>query len=132
MTTAHRAVPSCLAVLALLALSNCAKAPTGPTLANITVGALSLAPTAGDTGLCCCRVVGTTRNQNTVPVMATFTFTAYDAERVRPISRVLFFVNDFRPGSERQIDAHGFLFPCNIIKDLATEVDIRGMTSPPL
>ena len=67
-----------------------------------------------------------------MPVQATLTITAFDADRVRPISKVLFFVNDFRPGTERPIDAHGFIFPCTIIKDLATEVDIRGMTSPPL
>ena len=59
MIPALRAVPCCLAVLALIALSSCAKVPTGPTLANITVGALSLAPTASDNNICCCRVIGT-------------------------------------------------------------------------
>jgi hypothetical protein len=118
--------------LSLVLLSSCRGLPTGPSLANIVVGPLSLAPTAGDRALCCCRVTGTARNENSVPVHATFTFTAFDAERVRPISKVLYFIGDFRPGAERPIDAHGFVFPCDIIKDLRTELDIRGLAFPPL
>ena len=119
-------------VLALvIAAASCRGLPTGPSLSNIVVGPLSLQPTAGDTGLCCCRVVGTVRNLNNVPVHATFKFSAFD-DRVQPISTILYFVADFRPGTERPIDAHGLLYPCNIVKDLSTELDIRGLANPPL
>ena len=129
----HRNILRSLAALTLAALvSSCNEVPTGPSLANISVGPLSLASTAGDNNVCCCRVVGTVKNLNQVPVSATFTFTAFDADRTRPISKVLFFINDFRAGTERPIDAHGFVYPCAIIKDLATELDVRGLTAPPL
>lgn len=122
-----------IATLAGLALFwSCRGLPTGPSLSNIVVGPLSLQPTVGDPALCCCRVVGTVKNLNTVPVHATFKFSAFDGINASPISRILFFVSDFRPGVERQIDAHGFLYPCNIIKDLRTELGIRGIAVPPL
>ena len=120
-----------LALLPLL-LAGCNGLPTGPSLSNISVGPLSLEPTAGDPAICCCRVIGKARNLNTVPVHLTFKFSAFDGERATPISRILFFISDFRPGIERTIDAHGFLYPCTIIKELRTELDIRGITLPPL
>ena len=131
MKRGHRALACLAAVTALAFQLSCRAAPTGPSLANVTVGALSLAPTAGDPAVCCCRVVGTARNENAVPVHATFKFTAFDADRIRPISKVIFFIGDFRSGTERPIDAHGFVFPCSIIKDLTTEVDVRGLVFPP-
>jgi hypothetical protein len=118
--------------VALAVLTGCQGLPAGPTLANVTVSPLALQPTAGDPALCCCRVVGTTKNDNSVPVHATFKFSAFDGEHATPISRILFFVADFRPGAERPIDAHGFLYPCVVIKELKTELDVRGITLPPL
>lgn len=122
-----------IATLAVVALLwSCHGLPTGPSLSNITVSPLSLQPTAGDPALCCCRVVGTAKNLNVVAVHATFKFSAFDGINASPISRILFFLSDLRPGVERQIDAHGFLYPCNIIKELRTELDIRGIALPPL
>jgi hypothetical protein len=132
MKRAQRIVGSCVALAVLVWISGCGSAPVGPSHFSITVGPLSLAPTADDAAVCCCRVVGTAKNQNRVPVHATFTFTAYDADRQRPISKTLFSINDFGAGTERPIDAHGFIYPCNVIKDLATEVDVRGIAFPPL
>lgn len=120
----------CLAVAVLI--SSCRGVPTGPSLANITVAPLSLQPTIGDPSLCCCRVVGSATNTNRIPVHATFKFTAFDGERQQPISSILFFIPDFRPGTERPIDAHGFIFPCNVIKELKTELEVKGLTFPPL
>ena len=119
-------------LVALVGLSSCHGLPTGPSLANIVVGPLSLEPTVGDRALCCCRVVGTARNLNSVPVHATFKFTAFDGQNVQPISKILFFISDFRPGTDRPIDTHGFIYPCNNIKELKTELDIRGFAFPPL
>lgn len=117
---------------AINTMAGCNDTPTGPSLANISVGPLALEPTAGDPAICCCRVKGTAKNMNSVPVHATFKFSAFDGERVQPISKILFFIADFRPATERTIDAHGFLYPCVIIKDLKTELDVRGITLPPL
>jgi hypothetical protein len=119
-------------VAAVALLGSCHGLPAGPSLSNISVSPLSLQPTAGDRALCCCRVVGTTRNLNSVAVHATFKFSAFDGVNASPISRILFFVSDLRPGVERPIDAHGFVYPCNIIKELRTELDIRGIALPPL
>ena len=111
----------------------CRGLPQGPSLSDITVSPLRLEPTLDDDPtLCCCRVVGTVRNNNRVPVHATFRFSAFDGERAEEISSILFFVPDFQPRTDRPIDAHGFIFPCNVIKELKTELDIKGIAFPPL
>lgn len=110
----------------------CRGLPQGPSLANVTVSPLRLEPTLDDPALCCCRIVGSVRNDNTVPVHATFKFSAFDGERAQAISSILFFVPDLQPRTERPIDAHGFIFPCNVIKELKTELDIKGIAFPPL
>ena len=132
MNSARRFVAAAFVCSLLTLVGACNRLPTGPSLSNISVGPLSLEPTAGDPALCCCRVVGKARNLNTVPVHLTFKFSAFDGERASPISRTLFFISDFRPNTERTVDAHGFVYPCTIIKDLKTELDIRGITLPPL
>lgn len=118
---------------ALLTLApGCRGLPQGPSLSNIAVSSLRLEPTLDDPALCCCRVVGSVRNENRVPVHATFKFSAFDGERTNAISSILFFVPDLQPGAERPIDAHGFVFPCTVIKELKTELDIKGIAFPPL
>jgi hypothetical protein len=109
----------------------CRGLPPGPSLSNVTVGSLTLEPTIGNPGLCCCRVVGTVANNNQVPVHATFKFDAID-DRGESMARILFFVADLAPRTERPIDAHGFIFPCSAVKQLKTEVDVKGITYPPL
>jgi hypothetical protein len=132
MRTVRASSTGIVVLIALLVVAGCNENPVGPSLSNVSVGPLSLEPTAGDPAICCCRVRGTARNLNSVPVHATFKFTAFDGVRVQPISKILFFISDFRQGTERSIDAHGFLYPCTIIKDLKTELDVRGITLPPL
>ena len=112
--------------------SSCRGLPNGPSLADLNVGPLRLEPTIGDPALCCCRVVGSVRNSNRVPVHVTFKFSAFDGERADPISTILFFIPDFEPRTDRPIDAHGFIFPCNAIRQLKTDVDIKGIAFPPL
>jgi hypothetical protein len=132
MRTVRALVIGISLLTAMTTAAGCNDTPTGPSLANVSVGPLALEPTANDPAICCCRVKGTAKNLNSVPVHATFKFSAFDGERTQPISKILFFIADFRPGTERTIDAHGFLYPCVIIKDLKTELDVRGITLPPL
>lgn len=119
--------------MGVLALSGaaCRGLPAGPSLSNVTVSSLSLESTIGNPGLCCCRVVGSVSNANTVPVHATLKFDALD-ERGESLARIQFFVADLEPQVTRPIDAHGFIFPCDAIKQLTTEVDVKGITFPPL
>jgi len=116
---------------AALALAACRGLPAGPSLANLTVGTLSLASTTGNPGLCCCRVVGQVTNQNDVAVHATLKLTALDSQG-DSIETVLHFVPDLEPGATRDIDAHGFVVPCTAINQLTTEVEVKGITFPPL
>jgi hypothetical protein len=120
----------CLAATALLV--SCSGAPEGPSLSNIALRNVSLAPTAGNPALCCCRVVATAENRNSVPVHLTIKFSALDGTRSDPIATILHFVPDLEPGAQRQIDAAGFVFPCSVIKSVKTEVDVSGIAFPPL
>jgi hypothetical protein len=119
-----------LGVVASIGIA-CRGLPAGPSLSNVTVGSLTLEPTIGNPGLCCCRVVGSVVNNNDVAVHATFKFDALD-DRGESMARVLYFVADLEPRTERPIDAHGFIFPCSAVNQLKTEVDVKGITFPPL
>ena len=121
-----------LGVALLSFTAGCRGLPQGPSLSDVTVSPLRLEPTLADPALCCCRIVGSVRNNNRVPLHATFRFSAFDGERAEAISSILFFIPDFQPRSDRPIDAHGFIFPCNVIKELKTELDIKGIAFPPL
>jgi hypothetical protein len=126
-----RAMPrSIIALLALAATAGCGGLPTGPSLANIAVSDLRTQSTIGDTALCCCHVVGTARNNNSVAVHATLKFAALDANQ-QEISRVVYFIESFQPGATHRIDAGGFLFECARVRSLKYEVSVRGLTSPP-
>jgi len=117
---------------ALVLAGACRGLPTGPSLSAVTVGALSLEPTIGNPAQCCCRVVGTVRNDNAVAVHATFKFSAIGDAPDDPLATILYFVSDLEPRSVRPIDAHGFIFPCSAIKQLETELDVKGIAFPPL
>ncbi len=114
-----------------VAIGACRGLPDGPSLADVTVGTLSLASTTGNSGLCCCRVVGQVTNQNDVAIHATLKLTALDS-RGESIETILYFVPDLEPGATRDVDAHGFIVPCDAISQLTTEVDVKGITFPPL
>jgi hypothetical protein len=115
----------------LLSAASCRGLPAGPSLSNVTVGSLTLEPTIGNPGLCCCRVVGSVSNNNEVPIHATLKIDALD-DRGESMARILYFVPDLEPRTSRSVDAHGFIFPCNAIRQLKTEVDVKGLTFPPL
>jgi hypothetical protein len=118
-----------------LVAAACEDSPTGPSLTNVTVQNLSLASTTGNPGLCCCRVVGSARNANTVPVHVTIKFEAHDQPNSEPLSTILFFIKDLQPGATAPIDAPGFIFPCATlpsgIGNVRTEIEVRGIAFPP-
>jgi hypothetical protein len=117
--------------LVLVGAAGCSDAPVGPSLSAVTVSDIALRSTTGNASLCCCRVTGTSVNRNSVPVHVTITFAAQDGAQEEPLSRVLYFIKDLQPNARHAIDAPGFLFPCAIIKDVRTEIDVTGIADPP-
>ena len=113
----------------LLGLAACKGLPTGPSLSNIVVSNVRTQPTIGDATLCCCHVLAGARNNNTVAVHATFKFAAFDAA-AQELSRTVFFIANFAPNTSQEIDAPGFVFPCNLVKDIRYELSVRGLTEP--
>lgn len=109
----------------------CQALPTGPSLSAFEVTNIAGQPTLGDRSLCCCHVVGTATNRNTVPLHATITFSGFDT-RDREISKILYFLQDVAPGQTRAINAAGFIVPCNAITRFSWEVKVRAITHPPL
>jgi hypothetical protein len=132
MASTRVVVAAVIAVVAAVAAVGCSVPPTGPSLSNVSVSNLQLKPTIeGRTDLCCCRVVGEVGNQNQVPVHVTLKFSAFRTGGSDPLSAIIYFVPDLAPGSTRPIDAAGFVYSCSNIDELRTEVDLRGITSPP-
>jgi hypothetical protein len=121
-----------LVLLGLVALgsSACRGIPTGPSLNDIALAYATQATTA-DAGACCCRVVGTATNRNREPVHVTIKFAAFDGQDDE-ISRILYFIKDFQRGASHQINAAGFVFPCSAISRVSAEVEVRGITNPPM
>lgn len=116
--------------LTSLGISSCHGLPTGPSASAVVLSNLTLQSTTGNAALCCCRIAGTARNDNRIPVHATIKFSAFDASSSDAISTILFFIEDMDPGVTRPIDAPGFIFPCNAIKRLQTQVDVKGLAFP--
>jgi hypothetical protein len=118
--------------VAAVVMIGCSVPPTGPSLSNVTVSNLQLKSTIdGRNDLCCCRVVGSVSNQNQVTVHVTLKFSAFRSGGSEPLSSLIYFVPDLSPGSTAPIEASGFLFSCSNIDELKTEVDLRGIASPP-
>jgi hypothetical protein len=130
-----------LAGVSALAVAACEDAPIGPSLGAVPVAVSALKPSQGNPGLCCCHVLGTARNDNSVPVHVTIKFSAFNVPRPPngpdpdPLSTILYFIKDLQPGQTHQIEAPGFIFPCNTIpegiKNVKTEVEVKGITYPP-
>jgi hypothetical protein len=112
--------------------ASCGSPPTGPSISGITLSNVSLQSTTGNNALCCCHVIGTAENHNEVPVHLTIKFSALGAVQEDAIATVVAFVPDLEPGARRPIDAAGFIFPCQEIRSLRTEVDVSGIAFPPL
>lgn len=119
--------------LSVLIMAACEGLPTGPSLSAIAVTNVRTQSTIGDASLCCCHVLATARNNNSVPVHATFKFAALDrplAQGGQEISRTVFFIDNFAPSTTQNIDASGFLFPCNQVGEIRYELSVRGLTEP--
>jgi hypothetical protein len=118
-------------MLALVALAlGCNSSPVGPTLSDVDVTTPAIRPSTNNPALCCCRVVGTAVNHNSVAVHVTIKYKAFDGVRADPLATVLYFIKDFQPGDTQPIDASGFLYPCNAIKSVQMEVGVRGIIFP--
>jgi hypothetical protein len=127
--------------LCALGITACEDAPVGPSLGAVPVSNLGLKPSQGNVGLCCCHVTGTARNDNSVAVHVTIKFSAFNVARPpngpdpEPLSTILYFIKDLQPGQTHQIEAPGFIFPCNQIpegiRNVKTEVEVKGITYPP-
>jgi hypothetical protein len=124
---------SVIALLGILGatLASCRGLPDGPSLSNIVVANITLGSTTGNTALCCCRVSATATNNNKVPVHLTIKYSALDGIDQDPIATILQFVPDLRPGASRAVEAAGLIVPCDAVRDLRTEVDVRGVAYPP-
>jgi hypothetical protein len=118
--------------LVAMPLAGCQKLPTGPTLERIQLSGIQLQPTTTDDTLCCCHVKATTLNTNDVAVHLTIVFAAFDDVSTEPLQRIVHFVKDLQPNTPTPIEAPGFLLPCSAIKQLKTEVTVRGVAFPPL
>lgn len=126
---------SAFVAMAAFAVAACEDAPTGPSLGAVPVTNLGLKPSQGNPGLCCCHVTGTARNDNSVTVHVTIKFAAFNTPNGDPLSTILYFIKDLQPGQTHQIEAPGFIFPCSQIpegiRNVRTEVEVRGVTYPP-
>ena len=123
------------ACLSALALAACEDSPVGPSLSAVQLSNMSVRSTTGNPGLCCCRVTGIARNDNSVPVHVTIKFAAFPFNDPEPLSTILYFIKDLQPGATHQIDAPGFVFPCSTFpsgfQNVRTEVEVKGITFPP-
>jgi hypothetical protein len=121
-------LPICL-LAAAAAVAGCTDLPAGPSLDAIAVSNIGTRSTVGDGSLCCCHVVATARNNNSVPVHATFKFAVLDASQ-QELARTVYFIENFRPGATQNIEAEGFLFECNRVRSVKYELSVRGLTTP--
>jgi hypothetical protein len=130
--------PSLLFVTCLWTLASCGGSPVGPSLDAVVVDIGSagdrraaLVDSSDDATLCCCQVVGSVTNRNAVPVHVEFQFSAFDGEKTDPIARIFYFIQNLQPSASEPVTATGFLMPCDDIKELKMEVDVRGIVFPP-
>jgi hypothetical protein len=121
-------LPICLFAV-LTGFAGCSDLPAGPSLDAIAVSNIGVQSTVGDSSLCCCHVVATARNNNSVPVHATFKFAVLDASQ-QELARTVYFIENFRPGQTSNITAEGFLFECNRVQSVKYELSVRGLTTP--
>jgi hypothetical protein len=127
-----RGVPARAALLLTLLLltMSCSSPPLGPTLRDVIIDNVTLQSTAGDASLCCCRAVTTAINQNAVTVDVTLKFSAYSGNDPIPLGTVVYFIDRMPPQGRQRVEASGFLFSCERITDVKSEIDVRGLDSP--
>lgn len=122
-------------VVAGVLFAACEGMPAGPSLADTPLTNVGLRPTlANDATACCCHVTGVLRNNNAVPVHVTVKFAAFQTPTSPdPFASIVYFVEDLPAGASHNVDAAGFLVPCNAINPslLRKEVSVRGLSAPP-
>jgi hypothetical protein len=123
-----RVLMLCLVVTFMM---SCNGAPTGPSLNKAVLRDVALKATTANTALCCCHVVGTAENDNAVPVHLTIEFSAFDGHN-NALETIVGFVADLQAGTTRPFDAPGFVFPCDSIASIKTEVNVVAIAFPPL
>lgn len=123
----------CVVLLSGAALQtmSCNNLPTGPSLSDVALTDVRLQPTTGDASFCCCRATGMATNNNTTPVHVTVKFSAFDGNDPLPLATVIYFIDGLQPQAQHRIESSGFLFSCARIAQLKSEVDVRGLASPP-
>jgi hypothetical protein len=122
-----RVVMLCFVVIFMVSCST----PTGPSLTKAVLRNVALKATTGNTALCCCHVVGTAENDNAVPVHLTIEFSAFDGHN-NALETIVQFVADLEAGTTQPFDAAGFVFPCDSIASITTQVNVVGIAFPPL
>jgi hypothetical protein len=118
------------AALLVGSLDSCDKTPVGPSLGAATLSGIALRSTIGDPTVCCCHVVGTAKNNNSVAVDLTITFAAFDGKNPAPLATIEYFIKNLQPGASQAIDASGFLLPCSVINNVKSEVTASGIAFP--
>jgi len=115
---------------AAFATAQCQGTPVGPSLANVVIADLQWRPTLeNNPTLCCCHLAGRATNNNSVAVHATMTITTY--KQASKLVTVDYIMKDMPPGGTYQIDAAGFIVPCNEITGWNYELAVKGITFPP-
>jgi hypothetical protein len=85
---------------------------------------------AGADTVCCCHLRGVTTNNNSVPVHATLTVRTYKQQAELPA--VIYIMKDIPAGGSRSFDVAGFIVPCAEITGWNYELEVKGLTYPPL
>jgi hypothetical protein len=120
----------CMVSVCMVMLTSCSHSPAGPSLSDVTVSDLTPQPTVGNADLCCCRVVGNAVNHNATPVHVTVKISAFSANDPLPLGTIIYFIEDMQPNARHRIDASGFFFSCGRIKELKSEIDVKGLEYP--
>jgi len=138
------AVLAGIVLLGTAVLAACGHPPTAASLALhvmtfeevlIPPAEPEIAPTnnANDPARCCCRVTGLARNVSGEGVHAKIKFEAFQQGDDDRIGTALEFLEFMAIGETRQIDARGFILPCDEIDRVElVEVDLRAdVLAPP-
>lgn len=120
-------------VMMLLAAAGCHNLPVGPSLASVSVSGLLLNPVnaTANPGECCCHILTTATNSNTVAVDLTIKFSAYNRADPDPFAKIVYFVPNLAAGASSRVDAPGLIVPCVTVDKVLYELEVKGLTSPP-
>lgn len=111
----------------------CQDTPTGPSLANMVISGLTWQPTmniANADTVCCCHLRGLATNNNAVAVHATLTVRTFKQQAALPA--MIYIMKDIPPGASRSFEVAGFIVPCAEITGWNYELEVKGITHPPI